>query len=81
MASEVNRDNLIIFVTRDYKTTGLYQDEVRKIGLDKFKSIKFRHTTYSKEDFRLTLTEAKFEIGKRYYHGRQNFTLRVKEFQ
>lgn len=58
---------LIVFVSKDFKTAGIYQDMVIKVAEDKFKSIKFRHTYYNQGDFNFTLEEAEQYVVNSHY--------------
>ena len=59
-------DSFTVFVAKNFETTGIYQDEIVKIGDDRFKSIKFRHTYYTMADFNYSLEEAEEYISQKY---------------
>ena len=54
-----------VFISKDYETVGIIQDEVVAIGDGRYKSIKFRHTYYTGTDFNYTLAEAEAIINER----------------
>jgi hypothetical protein len=57
MKTSKNKDTRFVFVAKNLETAGVIEDEVVKVGDDKFKSIKFRHTYYTESDFSKDLHE------------------------
>ena len=66
MKLQMKIDSFTVFVAKNFETAGIYQDEIVKIGDDRFKSIKFRHTYYTMADFNYSLEEAEEYISQKY---------------
>lgn len=66
MKLEMRSASFTVFVAKNFKIAGIYQDEIIKIGEDKFRSIKFRHTYYTPEDFNYSLEEAEEYVSQKY---------------
>jgi len=60
------QEALIVFVAKNFETAGIYQDEIIKVGEDRFRSIKFRHTYYTPADFNYSLEEAEKYVTQKY---------------
>jgi hypothetical protein len=57
---------LTVYLAKTFEATGVIQDEIVKIGDDRFKSLKFRHTYYRSSDFKYTFEDMKQYIFEKY---------------
>ncbi len=55
--SPYRKPYLHVFITKNFKTSGVIEDDIVEIEPGRFKSIKFRHTYYRTGDFVLTMDE------------------------
>jgi len=58
--------SFVVFVAKNFKTAGIYQDEIVQVGENRYRSIKFRHTYYTPADFNYSLEEAEQYISQKY---------------
>jgi hypothetical protein len=72
MRKKKKNEIFTVFVCKTFETEGIYMDEIIPIGVDKYKSIKFRYTFYSAADFFHTREEAERFVRNKYGPGEGN---------
>jgi hypothetical protein len=60
------KNTRLVFLIKGNDESGIIQDEVIKVGEDRFKSIKFRHTHYKEADFNTSLEEVEKVVNSKY---------------
>jgi hypothetical protein len=66
---------MIVYVSKNFELSGIYQDEVIQIDTDKYKSIKFRHTYYTSADFNFSLKDTEKFVRQKYNLTMWSFSL------
>lgn len=75
MKMSSRNNTMIVYVSKNFELSGIYQDEVIQIDTDKYKSIKFRHTYYTSADFNFSLKDTEKFVRQKYNLTMWSFSL------